>query len=134
MHSQIFSLLRQNLFTFVFEGFQAYRVSRSGRTTSKLNFTIFFWQIQYALIFSVSSTVSFNCIQILVPTYQNIFKTNKHTITKQIYLVVHITWQIYISIINVGRYMLTIQRIKTTLENWDHHVFLQKIGLNCPTK
>ena len=52
------------------------------------------------------------------------FKTNGNTVTKLIYLVVHITRQI-----------LAIRRIKTTLsENWDHPVFLLKSGLNCPTK
>ena len=61
--------------------------------------------------------------KIFLPTYQNILKTNGNTLTKLIYLVVHIT-----------RHILTIQRIRTTLsENWDHPVFLLKRGLNCPT-
>ena len=69
-------------------------------------------------------SISFTCINILVQTYWNVFKTNGDAITKLIYLVVHNTRQI-----------LTIRRIRTTLsENWDRPEFLLRSGLNCLTK
>ena len=68
-------------------------------------------------------SILFTGINILVQAYQNIFKTNRHIITNQIYFVVYITRQI-----------LNIQRIRTTLlENWDRPIFLMKSGLNILT-
>ena len=93
-----------------------FRLSRSGRTTYKLDIVIFVVQIPYPLIFPVFMFISFTCINILVQIYQIILKSNGDTNTKQIYLVVHIFQQI-----------LTIRRIRSTLlDDWDRSVILLK--------
>ena len=106
--------------------FSAAHLEQVGVVGPSKNYILYFFfcKFLYPLIFPVSLSIYFTCINILVQTYRNIFKTNRHTIKKHIYLVVHITRQI-----------LNIRRIRTTLsENWDRPVILLKSGLHCLTK